>query len=307
MLHARAPWKTIFGRIAQKPNRIPAIATFAPTVLGLLKLLPRVALSRLFGRLARRESPRWFAGLSIAVFHRLYPRIDLSEAERARRNDYASLQDFFTRKLAPGARPLSSAALVSPSDGAYGESGEIRSGTVLQAKGVPYSVAEFLQDADLAAGLDGGAFVTIYLAPWNYHRVHHAASGDLVRVRHVPGDLWPVNRSAVEGIPGLFVKNERAWVAVRTPLGMVVAVMVGAFNVGSIRIGACPGLGRKRTGEWTPANPVPVAAGSELGVFEMGSTVVVLVDRAMRGAAAGLAWPAHGGAVRMGRSLPLLP
>jgi phosphatidylserine decarboxylase len=276
-------------------------------VLALLKLLPRVALSRLFGRLASRRWPRWFARLSIAVFHRLYPRINLSEAVRKNRTDYASLQDFFTRELAPDARPVSHTALVSPSDGAFGESGEIRSGTVFQAKNVPYSVGEFLQDEDLAKELDGGAFATIYLAPWNYHRVHHAASGDLVRVRHIRGDLWPVNRSAVEGIPGLFVKNERAWVALRTPHGLVVSVMVGAYNVGSIRLGACPEMGRIRTGEWTPSQPIQVVAGSEMGVFEMGSTVVVLVDRAMRHAAAGLAWPLQGASVRMGRSLPFPP
>jgi phosphatidylserine decarboxylase len=276
-------------------------------VLALLKLLPRVSLSRLFGHVARRRHPRWFAKLSIAIFHRLYPRINLTEAVRSSREDYSSLQDFFTRALVPGARPVSSAALVAPSDGAFGESGEIRSKTVFQAKGVPYSVAEFLQDEGLAAELDGGAFATIYLAPWNYHRVHHPASGDLVCARHVPGDLWPVNRSAVEGIPGLFVKNERAWVALRTPQGLVVSVMVGAFNVGSIRLGACPEMGRYRTGEWTPDGKIQVAAGSEMGIFEMGSTVVVLVDRAMRHAAAGLAWPLPGASVRMGRSLPFPP
>lgn len=276
-------------------------------MLALLKLLPRVALSRSFGHLARRRHPRWFARLSIAIFHRLYPRIDLSEAVRTRRTDYSSLQDFFTRELAPGARPVGNASLVAPSDGAFGESGEIRSGTVFQAKGVPYSVSEFLQDDALAKELEGGAFATIYLAPWNYHRVHHAASGDLIRVRHIPGDLWPVNLPAVEGIPGLFVKNERAWVALRTPQGMAVAVMVGAYNVGSIRLGACPEMGRGRTGEWTPARPIPVVAGSEMGVFEMGSTVVVLVDRSMRHAALGLAWPLSGAPVRMGRSLPFPP
>jgi len=276
-------------------------------VLALLKLLPRVALSRLFGHVARRRHPRWFAKLSIALFHNLYPRINLSEAVRTKRSEYSSLQDFFTRALVPDARPVGHATLVSPSDGAFGESGEIRSGTVFQAKKVPYSVAEFLQDADLAKELEGGAFATIYLAPWNYHRVHHAATGDLVQLRHIPGDLWPVNRSAVEGIPGLFVKNERAWVALRTPYGLVVSVMVGAYNVGSIRLGACPEMGRGLTGDWTPPQPIPVLAGSEMGVFAMGSTVVVLVDRTLRHAAVGLAWPLQGASVRMGKSLPFPP
>ncbi len=166
--------------------------------------------------------------MSIALFHRLYPRIDLAEAMRGERSDYGSLQDFFTRELAPGSRAISHSSMVAPSDGVFGESGEIRSGTVFQAKGVPYSVSDFLQDADLARELELGAFATIYLAPWNYHRVHHPVSGNLVGSRHIPGDLWPVNRAAVAGIPGLFVRNERAWVAVRDGHGLAVIVMVGA-------------------------------------------------------------------------------
>jgi phosphatidylserine decarboxylase len=276
-------------------------------VLALLRVLPRVFLSRLFGRLARCRRPRWFARVSIALFHGLYPRIDLAEAAGRSRSDYPSLQDFFTRELVPGARPIGNAAMVAPSDGAFGESGEIRSGTVFQAKGVPYSVSDFLQDPELARELELGAFATIYLAPWNYHRVHHPVSGDLVAARHIPGDLWPVNRSAVEGIPGLFVRNERAWVAVRNPHGLAVAVMVGAYNVGSIRLSACPQLGRSLRGGWSPTHPIPVVAGDPLGVFELGSTVVVLVDRGMRRAAAGLAWPLAGASVRVGRSLPFPP
>jgi len=276
-------------------------------VLALLKFLPRVLLSRAFGRLAGCRRPRWFARASIALFHGLYPRIDLAEAARGKRTDYDSLQDFFTRQLAQGARPIGHSSMVAPSDGAFGESGEIRSGTVFQAKGVPYSVSDFLQDADLARELDLGAFATIYLAPWNYHRVHHSVSGNLVGARHIPGDLWPVNRSAVEGIPGLFVRNERAWVAVRNGHGLAVVVMVGAYNVGSIRLSACSELGRSLGGGWSPAQPIPVVAGDPLGVFEMGSTVVVLADRGMRRAAAGLAWPLTGASVRMGRSLPFPP
>ena len=276
-------------------------------MLALLKFLPRVLLSRAFGRLAGCRRPRWFARLSIALFHGLYPRIDLSEAARGKPSEYGSLQDFFTRELAPGARTVGHSSMVAPSDGAFGESGEIRSGTVFQAKGVPYSVSDLLQDADLAHELELGAFATIYLAPWNYHRVHHPASGNLVGARHIPGDLWPVNRSAVEGIPGLFVRNERAWVAVRNEHGLAVAVLVGAYNVGSIRLSDCPQPTGNLRGGWTPAQPVPVRAGNLLGVFEMGSTVVVLVDRGMRKAAAGLAWPLAGASVRMGRSLPFPP
>jgi len=276
-------------------------------VLVLLKFLPRVALSRLFGALTRIRRPRWFARLSISVFHRIFARIDLSEAARGSHEDYASLQDFFTRELREGARPIAQAPLVAPCDGAFGQCGEIRTGTVLQAKGVPYLVADLLQEGHLAADLEGGAYFTIYLAPWNYHRVHHVLAGRMTASRHIPGDLWPVHKAAVEGIPKLFVRNERAWVAVRTEHGLAVAVMVGAYNVGSIRLSSCPELGRSERGIWIPPTPVPVAAGQELGIFELGSTVVLLVDKSLRHAACGADWPVLGDPVRTGTALSPAP
>lgn len=249
------------------------------------------------------QRPRWFARLSIWVFHKIFPRIDLAEAVRGSRKDYASLQDFFTRTIRPGSRPLADSLLVSCSDGVFGQSGAIEKGTLIQAKGILYSAREFLQDPDLARQFEGGAFSTVYLAPWNYHRVHHAVTGELVACRHIPGDLWPVHRQAVEGIPGLFARNERAWVAVRTPVGTAIAVMVGAYNVGSIRLTACPGLGRDLRGLWTPPAPAAIAAGDELGIFEMGSTVVLLVDKALREASGGRAFPVPGASVRAGQAL----
>jgi phosphatidylserine decarboxylase len=262
-------------------------------------------MSRLFGRLSRVRRPRAFARLSIRVFHGLFPRIDLAEAERSSRTDYASLQDFFTRSIRPEVRPLDPSPLVCSCDGAFGQAGAIESGTVLQAKGVPYAVAEFLQDPELAARLEGGAFCTIYLAPWNYHRVHHAISGEIVQARHMAGDLWPVNREAVEKVPGLFVRNERASVVLRTARGTCVAVMVGATNVGSILLRCAPDLGRGTTGAWAPDRPLAVEKGDELGVFELGSTVVLLVDRELRSALGGDDWPQVGLETRMGRALPL--
>lgn len=270
----------------------------------LLKLLPRVFLSRLFGRVSRVRKPRLLARASIRMFHAGFPRIDLAEAKRTRRADYESLQDFFTREIRPDARTVADAILVSPCDGVFGQSGEIRQGTILQAKGIPYPVSDFLQDRELAASLEGGAFCTIYLAPWNYHRVHHAIGGDLVQARHIPGDLWPVNKGAVEGIPGVFAKNERSSVSVRTPRGMAVAVMVGAYNVGSIRLAANGELGRGTTGIWTPpGGSLAVAKAEQLGVFELGSTVVLLLDKNLRAACGGDAFPEPGRSVRMGEAL----
>jgi len=271
-------------------------------VIAILRLLPRIALSRLFGRFARLELPL-LSRLSISLFHLLYSRIDLDEAERMQRREYRSLQDFFTRTLKRGARPIGGALVVSPCDGAFGQSGAIQNQTIIQAKGVPYSLAEFLGDSTLASVFEGGAFSTIYLAPWNYHRVHHPFAGRIIRLRHIPGDLWPVNRSAVEGIPGVFARNERAWVEIETDHGRAIAIMVGAFNVGSIRLTAHPELGASERGDWIPSLPVPVRAGDELGIFEMGSTVVLLLDEPLRQACAGSSWPTSDTPIRMGANL----
>lgn len=273
-------------------------------VIALLKLLPRVGLSHLFGRFARLEVPV-LSTLSIRVFHLLFPRIDLGEAERKQHREYDSLQDFFTRTLEEGARPIADSVMVSPCDGAFGQSGPIEHQTLLQAKGVPYTLGEFLGDSTLASVFEGGAYSTIYLAPWNYHRVHHPLGGRIIRLRHIPGDLWPVHRAAIEGVPGVFCRNERAWVEVETDHGRAIIVMVGAFNVGSIRLAARPGLGHGEVGDWIPTSPIAVVAGDELGVFEMGSTVILVLDEALRQATLGTSWPTIGTSVRMGAGLAL--
>jgi phosphatidylserine decarboxylase len=273
-------------------------------VIILLKILPRVFLSRVFGRISRIQRPRLLARVFIRAFHAGFPRIDLAEAKRTSRSQYESLQDFFTREIHPETRVVADSLVVSPSDGVFGQSGEIREGTVFQAKGIPYRLADFLQDKELAARLEGGVFCTIYLAPWNYHRVHHAVAGELVAARHIPGDLWPVNKGAIEGIPGVFVKNERTSVTIKAPDGLAVAVMVGAYNVGSIRLTSNRELGFSRTGEWIPfEEAVSVAKSDEMGIFELGSTVVLLLDASL-GMALGVgAYPVPGASVRMGESI----
>lgn len=276
----------------------------ARVVIAIMKLLPRVWLSRMFGRFAEIQFPI-LSGFSIRVFHLLFPRIDLVEADRKQHGDYSSLQDFFTRSLERGARPIADSILVAPSDGVFGQSGAIHHQTVLQAKGVPYSLDEFLGDSTLASTFEGGAFCTIYLAPWNYHRVHHPLAGRILRLRHIAGDLWPVNRAAIEGVSGVFARNERSWVEIETEHGQAIVVMVGAYNVGSIRLTARPGLGHGITGDWIPPSPIPVASGDELGVFEMGSTVVLILDESLRKATLGTSWPEPGGSIRMGAGLAL--
>lgn len=295
-----SPWETYI----LPPRADPTGNYVAPVIIAILKTLPRVWLSRMFGRIARIDAP-FLSALSVRVFHMFFPKIDLGEAERKQRGQYRSLQDFFTRGLEAGARPIADSVMVSPCDGAFGQSGEVEQQTILQAKGVPYSLAEFLGDSALASTFEGGAFCTIYLAPWNYHRVHHPLAGNVVRARHIAGDLWPVNRAAINGIPGVFARNERSWLEIRTEHGQAIVVMVGAFNVGSIRLGLRPELGRGETGDWVPSQPVPVCAGDELGVFELGSTVVLVLDESLRKATLGTSWPSTGASVRMGAGLSL--
>jgi len=285
-------------------TRIASGIYVALVIIALMKLLPRVWLSRQFGRFARIEAP-FLSGFVIRLFHMIFPRIDLGEADRKQYGDYVSLQDFFTRGLEEGARPIADSVLVAPSDGTFGQSGAISQQTILQAKGVPYSLAEFLGDSTLASTFEGGAFCTIYLAPWNYHRVHHPLTGRIIRSRHIAGDLWPVNRAAIEHVRGVFARNERSWVEIETEQGHAIAVMVGAYNVGSIRLTACPELGHGTTGDWVPSSPIPVAAGDELGIFEMGSTVVLVLDETLRQATLGTCWPEAGESVRMGSGLAL--
>ena len=230
---------------------------------------------------------------------------DLSEAARPL-GAYASFNDFFTRELRPGLRPIDPdpRALVSPVDGRVYASGSVDQGTVLQAKGVPYRVSELLGSTEDAAPFEGGTFLTCYLAPKDYHRIHWPFDADVARARHLPGDLWPVNDGAVAGVPGLFARNERVAVLCTALGGGAVALVpVGALNVGSIRLA----FARLRTNRGGVAMPRPVRLegpvvarrGDEAARFAFGSAVVILVSKA-----AGRLDPiAPGSIVRVGRRI----
>jgi phosphatidylserine decarboxylase len=215
--------------------------------------------SLLAGRIAGSKASRAL----IPWFIRHYG-VDVSDAERPP-GEYHSLQEFFGRALRPGARPIntSAAAIVSPVDGIVGASGTIEQGQLVQAKGRSYTVAELIADPAMAATIEGGVYSTLYLAPANYHRVHAPLAGRVEREQYVPGAFWPVNQRAVERVPRLFAINERRVVYI----GDVVVVLVGACLVGSIRMNQAP--------------PYAVERGQELGRFAFGSTVIVLVPRAL--------------------------
>ena len=210
--------------------------------------------------------------------------MDLSEAAEPV-DAHRSLADLFTRALRPGLRewPAEPDVAGSPVDGVVGQWGGITDDTALQAKGRPYSVAELLDDARLAPRFEGGAYLTIYLSPRHYHRIHAPISGHIGRARPIPGRLLPVNRPAITSIDRLFPRNERLVALLEdSPLGAVAVVAIGAFNVGRItaafddRLATNRPRARAETRLYHP--PVPIARGQELMTFHLGSTVVLLFE-----------------------------
>lgn len=235
------------------------------------RLLPKHLMSRLVGLAASSEN-RLISQLFIGVICLFYP-IDLSEAVRTRRGDYVSFNDFFTRQLRPGIRPVSG-KVSSPADGTVASLGQISDGTLIQAKNQTYPLSALLAQQDVTE-YEGGSFITIYLAPHNYHRVHAAAAGELHSATYVPGDLFSVSRTTARHIPGLFARNERLVCRFRGTDGPHATVLVGAMLVAGIKPvwldrqykpGVHITTGMKRS----------FSQGDELGQFQMGSTVILV-------------------------------
>lgn len=265
-------------------------------------MVPKSELSRAIGLAASIPVPRFLRGAIIGGFAKAYGA-DIDEAERPL-TDYRSVQDFFTRKLKPGARPVdvSPSAIVSPVDGTVSEFGEIDNGRLIQAKGRRYHVASLLENDEWAQRFIGGFFVTIYLAPNNYHRIHSAVDGRLVAWQHLPGTLYPVFSAAVEHVPSLFVVNERVTSYLETKSGGHALVKVGALGVGNITLTYTPLATNKgeQAGRLVQvSNPRAFQRGEELGAFNFGSTVILLFEKG----AAQLDGLATGRIVRMGERL----
>ena len=248
--------------------------------IALQKLLPQHALSRLLGWVARSEQ-RFIAQPLIKAFMRAYG-ISLTEAQRKQPADYRSFNDFFTRALEADARPVTSdnRLLLSPADGYVSQLGPIEAGTLLQAKGISYSLADLLgSDTDAAAQPaarvpQDGQFITIYLAPSNYHRVHAPTDGQLTSTVAIPGKLFSVNETTANSIPGLFSRNERLVCHYDSDHGRISLVFVGALIVASIETvwEETPSPYRQRsTRQVTHA----FQQGDELGRFLLGSTVIL--------------------------------
>jgi len=245
-----------------------------------------------------------FKNALIGTFVKLY-RVDLSEAEFEIVKSYPDFSSFFTRALKPDARPVDPdpAVLISPVDGCISALGPVRNGTLIQAKGRLYTVAELLGGSKAAALFAKGSFCTLYLAPHNYHRIHMPASGRLREWGYVPGRLFSVSTRAVRTIPRLFARNERVFAIFETDYGPLAVVMVGALFVGSIETawnGRVTPPHNHEAGSYSPMNPVVLMRGREMGRFNMGSTVILLTPPGM------VAWRpqlAQNKEVRMGRAL----
>jgi phosphatidylserine decarboxylase len=241
-------------------------------------LLPQHALSRLILR-ATRVRTTWFKNCLIRGFLKLYA-VDLSEAAQSDPLSFGSFNEFFTRALKPGARSVAAdpRAIACPVDGAISEAGRIEGDLLLQAKGRSYSLTELLAGRAWASAFDGGSFATIYLAPFNYHRVHMPLHGRLRETVYVPGRLFSVNAITAAQVPRLFARNERVLTLFDTAFGDVALIMVGALNVGSMATVWAGDItpAARRVITTLPPQHIALDKGEELGRFNMGSTVILL-------------------------------
>lgn len=230
------------------------------------------------GKLVHLRLPPPLALWTVRWFAKRY-RIDLQEAELPIES-YLSIGELFTRKLKAGLRPLGG-DVVHPADSSLTQRGRIEKGQLLQVKGSPYSVEDFLNDPEAAVKWEGGHYLTYYLCPTDYHRVHSPVHGFVKTIKYIPGNLWPVNEWSVSHILRLFARNERLIFYIQTQRGTVALVMVGATNVGKMTVSFDPEMQTNQCSSrqviqknYDP--PQELNSGEELGIFHMGSTVVML-------------------------------
>ncbi len=252
------------------------------TFMTLMRLLPKSALSSAVGMATRAPAPSKLHQAAIRIFARQY-RVDLDEAERSV-VEYPTFAQFFTRKLKPGARSIDMApeVVASPCDGAVSELGLIEGGRCLQAKGLSFPVDKLLGDARRALAYEGGTFATIYLSPRDYHRFHSPVAGTVTGYTYLPGEFWPVNQASVRLKDALFSLNERLVTWLSSPqFGAVAYVAVGATCVSRIHAAyddIVTHTGGKATVH-TYERVIPIEKGAEIGMFEMGSTVILLFEK----------------------------
>ena len=241
-------------------------------------LLPQHFLSRLMFRFARIEN-KWIKNNFTRWFVKKY-KVSLSEAEIENIEDFSHFNDFFTRSLKPSLRPISESKIISPVDGVVSQSGKINDSQIVQAKGRKYSVSALIADEPFKE-IQNGSFATIYLSPKDYHRIHMPCEGTLISMNYIPGDLFSVNQNTVDNIDGVFARNERLVCLFETDFGVMVFVLVGAIFVGSMQTSweglITPPYSKAVKNYDYKDRQIKLLKGDELGRFNMGSTVIMLM------------------------------
>lgn len=272
-----------------------------------MKLLPKCTVSRIFGEFTRLKLPviskvakNWFAS---------HYKLNMSESEYSL-SHYANIGELFIRHLMPGARPIADSMVVSPVDGVLSQTGT--NNQMIQAKGKTYTLDSLLRNDFLARNFEGGVWGTIYLAPFNYHRIHTPIAGKVLGAYYCPGNLWPVNVGSVNRVEGLFCINERLITHLDCGDGAeMLVVKVGATNVGRIAVEYTDELltNAKKLPkseprlDWKPTTEINLKKGEELGRFEMGSTVILVANKVLAQKCPGLFKSRVGSAVKVGEAL----
>ncbi|MDF3818855.1 archaetidylserine decarboxylase [Leptospira sp. 96542] len=256
---------------------------FKDFYLLFLTLLPKNLISKIFGYFSTMRLPRFMMIPILKAFAKVY-KINLDEAE-LQIKEYASLNQFFTRALRAEARIIDSAgnAVVSPTDSRITSFGNINQSTIIQAKGIDYSVKELLGSEKYYQSFTNGKYITFYLSPQDYHRIHSPFAGQILGYYYEPGKLFPVNDLAVLNIRGLFPKNERLITFLQTEYGKIAVIKVGASNVGKIRVTYDNKIVTNNWIRFAKEHQykdvsIMIDKGSELGRFEMGSTVILVFE-----------------------------
>jgi phosphatidylserine decarboxylase len=259
--------------------------TFKNTLVLLSQtILPHHLLSKCVSKFTHCENVVWKNFLTRQIIQ--HYGVNMNEAATSDLNTFKSFNEFFTRELKAGARPLTTehGAIASPADGVVSQAGEIIQGDIFQAKGKSFTVTNLLGgDLQRAEKFNDGEFTTIYLSPKDYHRLHMPISGTLREMVHVPGRLFSVNGATTEAVNGLFAKNERVVAIFDTEIGQMALVLVGAIFVSSIEtvwhgVVTPPSIKTVRTWQYETDAPT-LEKGAEMGRFNMGSTIIVLFEK----------------------------
>lgn len=270
-------------------------------MIQIVALLPLRLLSTLLGWLASIRLPNMLASPIVRLVARIL-RINIDESAEPI-DSFRSTQELFTRKLKPGLRPIHS-KLVYPVDGYFRQSGFSSDFINSSVKGYKYELAELLGSMEFAQRCQNGSYVNLYLSPRDYHHVHAPCSMKIVRRLHIPGALWPVNNWALSRVPLLFQKNERVVLEFESEFGAGALVMVGALNVGSMRL-EFDNIRTNHPLSWSRRievisypQPIEIEVGGRLGSFLLGSSVLVFFAQPVK-----MAEPVSGSAVRLGSAL----